>query len=235
MQVHEERVNSSETSLAGVSALVIQGWNGSGVGHWQTLWERKFPRFQRVKQHNWTLPARSDWMTQIDRDLDRGASPTFLVAHSLGCLAVARWAATAGKRTERVHGAFLVAPPWVTRGTRCPEQLADFLPMPLHRLPFPSLLVASKNDHYLPNEIAARLASALGSRFAGVGRQGHINVASGHGPWPTGEELLCGFVARIRWSPSRKTRQRAPGPGSVAPQSGTLSKSHGHFRFRLRD
>lgn len=75
-------------ALDGASVLVIPGWNGSGVGHWQTLWEQKYRRFHRVIQHNWTRPSRA------------------------------------------------------------------------------------------------------------VGRQGHINVASGHGLWPIGEELLRGFVAR---------------------------------------
>jgi uncharacterized protein len=136
-------------------------------------------------QHNWTRPSRQDWIAQIDADLGRAKSPTFLVAHSLGCLALAHWAATAGKQTGRVEGAFLVAPPWLTESDQCPAQLADFLPMPVHRLPFPSFLVASEDDHYLPIEIAARLASAWGSQFA-----------SGHGPWPIGEGLLRGFVAR---------------------------------------
>jgi hypothetical protein len=212
MQLHaflsqeSESSPSLEASLAEASALVVPGWNGSGGGHWQTIWEQKYPRFRRVEQSNWTRPSRTDWIAQIDADVDRHQvdrhnmdrvlSPTFLVAHSLGCLAVAHWAAVAGKRTDRVDGAFLVAPPWLTESDPCPAQLADFSPMPLQRLPFPSLFVASEDDPYLPIEIAARLASAWGSQLVDVGRQGHINVASGHGPWPVGEGLLRGFVAR---------------------------------------
>jgi uncharacterized protein len=183
-------------SLDEAPVLVIPGWNGSCEAHWQTIWERKYVRFRRVEQDNWTRPARMDWLAQIDYDLVQAASPTFLVAHSLGCLAVAHWAAVAGRRTDRVAGAFLVAPPWLTQSDQCPAQLTDFLPMPLQRLPFPSLLVASEDDPYLPIEIAARLASAWGSQFVDVGQQGHINVASGHGPWTAGEGLLRGFVAR---------------------------------------
>ena len=178
------------------SVLVIPGWNGSGAGHWQTLWEQKYTRFRRVEQQNWARPTRSDWIAQLDEELDRVATPTFLVAHSLGCLAVAHWAATAGKKTDHIDGAFLVAPPWLTESDRCPAQLMDFLPMPLQRLPFPSLLAASEDDPYLPIEIAVRLAAAWGAEFVDVGRQGHINVASGHGHWPIGEGLLRGFVAR---------------------------------------
>ncbi len=65
MQVLEEKETSIETSLAGSSVLIVPGWNGSGAGHWQTLWEQKYPRFRRVEQHNWSRPSRSDWMAQI--------------------------------------------------------------------------------------------------------------------------------------------------------------------------
>jgi uncharacterized protein len=196
MQVIEEKETSVVTSLAGSSVLVIPGWNGSGAGHWQTLWEQKYPGFRRVEQHNWGRPSRGDWLAQIASDIEHAPSPVFLVAHSLGCVAVAHWAATAAKKSERVEGAFLVAPPWLTENDQCPAQLADFLPMPLLRLPFPALLVASEDDPYLPIDLASRVAAAWGSQFVDVGRQGHINVASGHGAWPIGEGLLRGFVAR---------------------------------------
>jgi len=197
MLVREENDVSLERSLGGANVLVVPGWNGSGAGHWQTIWEQKYTRFRRVEQRNWARPSRSEWIAQIDADVADSSSSTFLVAHSLGCLAVAHWAATAGKKTDRVAGAFLVAPPWVTQSEQCPAQLTDFLPMPLHRLPFPSLFVASENDPYLPIEIAARLSASWGCQFVDVGQQGHINVSSGHGPWPAGEGLLRGFVARI--------------------------------------
>lgn len=186
--------------LAQASVLVVPGWNGSGAGHWQTVWEQKNPGFRRVEQRNWSRPSRADWVSQIDLDIRQADSPVFVVAHSLGCLAVAHWAAMAGKTSDRVDGAFLVAPPWLTQAAQCPEELADFLPMPLGRLPFPSLLVASADDPYLPIELAAHLASSWSSDFVDVGRQGHINIASGHGPWRDGEELLAEFINRTMQS-----------------------------------
>jgi predicted alpha/beta hydrolase family esterase len=187
--------------LAESSFLMIPGWNGSGAGHWQTIWEQKYPNFRRVEQHNWNRPSRADWIARIDAEMDRIDSPAFVVAHSLGCLALAHWSRDAGHKSDRVRGAFLVAPPWLTECEQCPRELLDFLPMPLARLPFPSLFVASEDDHYLPIEIAARLAAAWGAEFINVGRQGHINVASGHGPWPAGEDLLHRFVARTLAEP----------------------------------
>jgi predicted alpha/beta hydrolase family esterase len=102
MQIREERLASLDTLMAGATVLVIPGWNGSGDGHWQTLWELKYARFRRVVQHNRERPTREGWVERIDADLDRLGSRAFLVAHSLGCLAVAHWATTDSKKTGRV-------------------------------------------------------------------------------------------------------------------------------------
>ena len=190
-----EEAPVAQSPLADLPALVIPGWNGSGAGHWQTLWERKYGRFRRVQQQNWSRPTPEEWVAEIDAEFNRSNGPMWLVAHSLGCVAVAHWAAVEPEKAEHVAGAFLVAPPWLTASDHCPAALAAFLPMPTARLPFPSLFVASENDPYLPIELAARLATAWGSQFVDVGRKGHINVASGHGPWVEGEGLLRGFVS----------------------------------------
>ena len=100
---------------------------------------------------------------------------------------------TVSAEAAGIAGALLVAPPWLSALETCPEELRGFLPIPIGRLPFQSLLVASENDPYLPIEIAMRLARSWGSEFVNAGRQGHINIASGHGPWPAGERLLEGL------------------------------------------
>ncbi len=179
--------------------LVVPGWNGSGPTHWQTIWEEQHPKFKRVEQANWTRPARQQWIDQIQLQVRAADHPVFLVAHSLGCLAIAHWAAEASEReTGRVAGAFLVAPPWLTENGHCPNELSCFSPMPLARLPFEAMLVASENDPYIPIEVGARLAAAWGAQFVNVGRQGHINVQSGHGDWPEGKGLLRGFMAEVK-------------------------------------
>lgn len=192
----EEGDNPIEELLGQAPVLMIPGWNGSGAGHWQTLWEQRYSNFRRVEQRNWTRPSRLDWIDQIATEIEAIREPVFLVAHSLGCLAVAHWAALAEIVPGQVEGAFLVAPPWIADNSHSPRELLDFLPMPVRRLPFPSMLVASEDDHYLPIASAARLASSWGSRFVNVGRQGHINVASGHGPWRDGEKLLGDVIVQ---------------------------------------
>jgi hypothetical protein len=174
--------------IAPNTLLTIPGWNGSGPTHWQSIWEARSTRFRRVEQRDWQQPSRREWIDAIDSAVANAAAPVILVAHSLGCIAVAHWAAS--RDVAAVASALLVAPPWLHDSALCPQELRSFLPAPNSRLPFPSILVASENDPYLPIDLASRLAQSWGSEFVNVGLQGHINVASGHGPWPAGERIL---------------------------------------------
>jgi predicted alpha/beta hydrolase family esterase len=69
--------------------------------------------------------------------------------------------------------------------------------MPLAPLPFPALLVASSNDPYCSIERARLLAERWGAAFVEGGDLGHINAASGHGPWPEGVLRFGGFLSRL--------------------------------------
>jgi len=57
-------------------------------------------------------------------------------------------------------------------------------------LPFPSILVASRNDPYISFSRARLLAQFWGCRFADAGEAGHINADSGLGDWAFGRFLL---------------------------------------------
>ena len=69
-----------------------------------------------------------------------------------------------------------------------------FAPMPRDPLPFPSLLIASRTDPYCTYDRADDFAHSWGSLTVDAGESGHINVASGHGPWPEGLMRLAGFM-----------------------------------------
>src|SRR5205085_8782089 len=117
----------------------------------------------------------------------RGAgAPVVLVAHSVGCLAIAHCARDAALP---LHGALLWAPPDVELPD-FPPVLEGFAPIPRARLPFTSIVVASRNDPFSAFARAEALAAAWGSRLVDVGEQGHINADAGLGPWPLGERLL---------------------------------------------
>ena len=62
--------------------------------------------------------------------------------------------------------------------------------MPLQPLPFPSIVVASRDDRYVTMARAREFATAWGSELVDLGDAGHINSASGLGGWPAGYGLL---------------------------------------------
>ena len=62
--------------------------------------------------------------------------------------------------------------------------------MPSDPLPFPSTVVASRNDAYVSLDQARRYADAWGSTEVDIGTTGHINSASGLGAWPAGRAPL---------------------------------------------
>lgn len=168
--------------------IVVPGLGGSGPGHWQSLWSDGRPGWRRVEQADWERPDPAAWVAALETAVRRAPGPVLLVAHSLGCVLVARWARIGS--SHRVTGALLVAPADVERPGRL-AALAPFAPAPAGRLPFPSWLVASTDDPYCAFGRALALADRWGSRVRSVGASGHVNVASGHGPWPEGERLLA--------------------------------------------
>jgi predicted alpha/beta hydrolase family esterase len=62
--------------------------------------------------------------------------------------------------------------------------------MPLYKLPFPSIVVASSNDEYVTLERAKHFADSWGSELINAGNLGHINSSSDLGNWPFGISLL---------------------------------------------
>jgi predicted alpha/beta hydrolase family esterase len=168
--------------------LILPGLFNSGPDHWQSIWESQHPDYKRVLQKDWTTPRCADWMATLDAALSIAGGPFVLAAHSLACVTVARWAKNYPSN-GRVHAAFLVAPTDVEAPT-FPSGSEGFQPMPLGRLPFPSVVVSSEDDPYVTLHRAETFAAGWGSQFINLGRGGHINADSGHGPWPQGEQWL---------------------------------------------
>ena len=169
------------------NVLVLPGWQSSGPQHWQSLWEGRYG-YTRVEQHEWMRPLRGDWITRLEEVLLTRDESAVLVAHSLGCILTTAWAAVS-RNTHRVKAALLVAPGDPERGD-LREQLASWSPIELRALPFPSVLVASRDDPYCEFERARLFAHAWGSQFMDYGPCGHINAESGLASWPEGHVLL---------------------------------------------
>ncbi len=169
------------------NVLLLPGWQNSGPEHWQSHWQATHG-YVRVEQHDWVRPLRGDWIARLEDVVLQGEAPVVLVAHSLGCLLVAAWAAHS-RNTHRIKAALLVAPADAEREALRP-MLASWAPIPMLALPFQSTLVASRNDPYCSFERAQQLANAWGASLIDAGHKGHINVESGLGDWPMGHELL---------------------------------------------
>lgn len=169
------------------NVLTLPGWQSSGPQHWQSLWEQRYG-YTRVEQHEWMRPLRGDWITRLEEVLLTRDETAVLVAHSLGCILTAAWAAVS-KNTHRVKAALLVAPGDPERAD-LRAQLPGWSPIELRALPFPTVMVASRNDPYCDFERARLFAYAWGSQFMDYGESGHINADSGLASWPEGHVLL---------------------------------------------
>jgi len=166
--------------------LIVPGIGDSGPQHWQTLWQKANPAFVRVQQENWDTPDCSDWISNLEKAVNKSGKETVLVAHSLGCLLVANWAA---QTALQLKAALLVAPP-DPENANFPNGTKGFAPFSHKQLPFRSILAASSNDPYGSIAFNRTCAESWGSEFILAGALGHINAESPIGEWLEGLELL---------------------------------------------
>ncbi|HVJ16938.1 MAG TPA: alpha/beta hydrolase [Polyangiaceae bacterium] len=176
--------------------LVLPGLGDSGPEHWQSRWENEWPTFVRVRQRSWDQPELSEWLAALEAAVSAAPTPTILLAHSLSCSLVVQFAARYGNPGACIRGALLVAPADVDSCEHTPPETRSFAPLPLLPLPFPSTVVASRNDPYVAFSRARELAGAWGAEFVDAGDIGHINAASGLGQWPDGKRCLDRLLER---------------------------------------
>jgi predicted alpha/beta hydrolase family esterase len=175
--------------------LIVPGLTNSGPDHWQTRWQQNLSTARRVEQDDWDEPRKESWTGRLVEAVEIGGKPVVLIAHSLGVVTVAHAAPSFPK--GKVRGAFLVALPDLEENAAVPAVEAPFAPIPRDPLPFPSVLVASRTDPYCAYGRAEDFAYAWGSAIVDAGDAGHINTASGHGPWPEGLMRFAGFLKRL--------------------------------------
>lgn len=178
--------------------LIVPGWQGSPQDHWQSHWCNSLPNSARVEQADWLAPQRQDWVAALDQAISASTDPVILIAHSLGCITVAHWAAQAPRALlRRVQGALLVAPADVERPA-CSPALRNFAPVPKHLLPFPSQVVSSDNDPAVSVPRAMQMARDWGAEAGILAGAGHINVKSGHQRWEQGFAYLYRLQTRLQ-------------------------------------
>ncbi len=183
--------------------LFVPGIGNSGPDHWQAIWAAALPGSIWVEQRDWDRPVRDEWVAALARDLRRAEGPKVIVAHSLGCLAVAEAAELLP--AAGVTGALLVAVPDVA-GPSFPAEATGFRPALSLGMPVRSILVASSDDPYGTPAHSEAVARRWGSALVSVGAKGHVNARSSLGAWAEGRALL----ERLTGSPPERL-DRAPG------------------------
>jgi predicted alpha/beta hydrolase family esterase len=171
--------------------LMVPGLSGSGPDHWQTLWEKTLPHAIRVEQDDWEHAAPDAWIERLDACVEEHGPDIVLVGHSLGSIAIVKWAKRSG---YPVRGAMLVAPTDVEQ-PGLPPELRGWSPIPLSPLPFPGVVVSSSDDPWVSASRAETFADAWCAEFIDAGALGHINTDSRLGKWPQGYALLESLLA----------------------------------------
>ncbi len=199
--------------------LIVPGLNDSGPTHWQSHWLGLLRYAHKAELGDWGNPTRDRWVARLDAAIRSIDAPVILVAHSLGCHAVAHWAAIFGNaHHSNVSGALLVAPPDCDREDAHPL-VRQFGPSAHVQLAFPAILAASRNDEYATLDFSRRVARRWHSDFVDIGELGHINAASGIGHWPAGLALLGRTIVRAGFGreerAARLERAWAPAPESI--------------------
>lgn len=180
----------SETDI-----LLVPGYGKTLPGHWILRWQDKMDTARVVKQKELHRPSKKDWLDTLVSEVDAARRPVVLVGHSLGCILIAHGAHAL---KDKVKGAYLVAPSdWDREGLVEEFDGGDFKPIPKDPLPFTAHLVASRNDPYCDYERAEAFSKAWGTTFQDAGEAGHINLESGHGPWPEGMMSFAYFMKRL--------------------------------------
>jgi predicted alpha/beta hydrolase family esterase len=181
------------------TVLLVPGLRDHVEDHWQTLLAARLPRAFMVPpmgRDDLDLEAR---MTVVEHAARSIEGPIVLVAHSAGVMVVVHWAL---RTLCAVQGALLVTPPDFEKPLPAgyPQATAlrehGWLPVPRQPLPFPGIVAASRNDPLAAFSRVGELARDWGAALVDLGPVGHLNPASGFGPWHAADELLARLGAR---------------------------------------
>jgi predicted alpha/beta hydrolase family esterase len=183
------------------AVLIVPGLRDEVHDHWQTHLARRLVRPGRIVRtvppmgrDNLDCTAR---VKAIEREAQAIGEPFVIVAHSAGTIMVAHWA----MRTVRpVLGALLATPPDFESPmppgypTLAALHASGWLPVPRRPLPFLAIVAASRNDPLASFDRVQQLARDWDADMLDLGEVGHLNPASGFGPWDRAEELVDGIA-----------------------------------------
>jgi predicted alpha/beta hydrolase family esterase len=135
--------------------FIIHGYEGQPEDAWRP-WLR-----DELQKQNWTTtlpampspnhPKMTEWVTELQQKIGEPTENTFIVGHSLGCIAILRYLETLGKN-QKIGGTVLVA--GFTNNLNTPE-LKSFFNKPIEWEKIKShckrfVTIHSDNDPWIP-------------------------------------------------------------------------------------
>jgi uncharacterized protein len=168
--------------------VIVPGVGGSEYNHWQSWLQRQLMSCSRVQQQDWNLPVLKEWIAQFVKTVAPIQDEIQIVAHSFGCLTTVAALAQHPELNQKVKKLILVAPANPARfgdagfARNSQNDYADYF----HQLKIqvPATMIISENDPWLAFDDAQSLAKSWKLKPVNAGLAGHINVASGYGPFP---------------------------------------------------
>ena len=168
------------------TVVLVPGLRGHTPDHWQERMAAQLPNMRHLPTPGRQDAGLDERTADLQREVEAAPGPVVLVAHSAGVLVTLHWARRYG---TVVQGALLATPPDLAQPLPGEyPSLAEltetgWLPIPSARLPFPSIVAASRNDALGDYDRVNGLAAAWGSRVVDLGDVGHLNPATGFGDW----------------------------------------------------
>ena len=171
-----------------IHTVIVPGVGGSEHDHWQSWLQRQLKSCSRVQQQDWNKPVLHEWIEQFVKTVQAIQEPIQIVAHSFGCLTTVAALAQHPELNQNIKNLVLVAPANPARfgdAGFARESQNDYQQY-FHQLKLqvPTQMIISENDPWLNFQDALQLAKAWKIRPKNLGQVGHINVASGFGPFP---------------------------------------------------
>ena len=171
-----------------IHTVIVPGVGGSEHDHWQSWLQRQLKSCSRVQQQDWNKPVLHEWIEQFIKTVQAIQEPIQIVAHSFGCLTTVAALALYPELNKKIKNLVLVAPANPARfgdAGFARESQNDYQQY-FHQLKLqvPTQMIISENDPWLNFQDALQLAKAWKIRPKNLGQVGHINVASGFGPFP---------------------------------------------------
>lgn len=169
-----------------VTFVLVPGLRDHVEEHWQTYLQNELPRAVTVPPLERDKLSRAARVNALVETLESVKGDVVLVAHSAGSITTVHWAMQSARP---VRGALLATPSnlaeQLPKGYPGLDELQSngWTPIPRTRLPFPTIVAASRNDPLARFEWAEQMAKDWGARLADLGEVGHLNPASGYGRW----------------------------------------------------